>query len=520
MKKLLKISLFVSLLLVLFAGTVMASSEKYLLTKELVYESTRTVTLKNGFVEILIGKMNFLQYQKDNGIVITPSPDEIREDEYGNVYAYFNLEGLRPTQKYKITVKRDVLVSSYEKTIPSRTNSIINNETNRFIEPAERIESDDPEIIAKAKEITEGQSTDYKKAQAIFEYINTNMTYDTSSAYANKGSVSAFKNMSGVCEEFATLYGAMARAVGIPTRLIEGYKVETKKSGDVITGRELVNHVWCEIYLDEYGWVPVEPTIVYMVNGERRAFLDSFCQLKTIDHIAIGLYNYEEANRRMKNVKELELNESVILSEDFVPEVQNSFEDLNGFEWAKDDIQNLYAKNIVLGYSESEYGPERNISRIEFMTMLSRLLKYYDTMGTTGGSVYYYPDYDENHWSEKEYNYLLRCYDLLDPTGDMSIIGYSPITDVFGVGNLNPNKAITRGEVVALMDLFLDKISDEISFSDVNDATAFKNSIVKAYANGLIKGYPDGSFRPNAPITRAEMAAILSRYITNKIYNF
>lgn len=517
MKKLGKISFLILLLLVVLAGTVSASSEKYLLTKEYVYESTKTVPITSGYVEILVGKTNFVQYQKDESVVITPTPDEFREDDFGNVYAYFNMNGLRPGQKFKITIKRDSLVSTYEELIPTRSNTVINNDTKVFLEPAERIDSDEPELIAKAKEITKDQTTDYKKAQAIFEYVNVKMTYDESSAYANKGSLSAFKNMRGVCEEFTTLFAAMCRAVDIPTRAVEGYRIEDDISGDTVIGQKAVNHVWPEIYLEDYGWVPVEPTVIYLVNGERRAYLDSFCRLKEPEHIAIGIYNYEQPNRKMMNVKELEFKESVIISENILPEVKNNFMDLTGYDWARDDIQSLFAKNIVTGYSETEYAPSKSISRIEFMTMLSRLLKYYDTLGTTGGSVYYYPDYNENHWSKEEYDYLLRCYNLLVPS-DVSSIGFDAITDVFGVGALRMDQPITRAEVVALMDLFLNNVSEELSFTDVTPSTQFYASIVKAYANGIINGYPDDSFKPNNSITRAEMAVMLNRYIMGKIY--
>lgn len=519
MRKLGKISFILFLMLIVFTGTIFASTEEYVVTKEFVYESTKTVPLTSGFVEILIGKSDFVQYQDDEGIMINPAPDEFREDEFGNVYAYFSLKGLRPKQQFNITIKRNATVSSYDELIPTRTNSVINTETSVFLSPAERIDSDDPELIAKAKEVTENETTDYKKAQAIFEYVNVNMSYDESSSFANKGSLSALKNMKGVCEEFTTLFVAMCRAVDVPARAIEGYRVEDDFSGDTLLGKKLINHVWAEIYLEDYGWVPVEPTIIYLVNGQRKAYLDSFCRLKDPEYIAIGIYNYEQANRRMVNVKETKFVESVLLSEDIEPEVQNSFSDLAGYDWAKDDIQSLYAKKIVTGYSETEYGPSRNISRIEFIAMLSRLLKYYDTLGTTGGNVYYYPDYNENHWSKNDYDYLMRCYNLLVPS-DIASIGYDAITDIFGVGSLNKDKAITRAEAVAMMDLFLDDVSDQISFIDVSWSTRFRSSIIKAYANGLINGYPDGSFKPENPISRAEMAAIFNRYITGKIYEF
>lgn len=526
MKKFSKILLLASILIITLAGSVLANDNQYIVTKEYIYESKHNVALPDGFVEILVGNTNFTQYQKDNEIIITPLPDEIIEDEFGNQYAYFDITGLLPNQKFKVTVKRNVEIESYEETIPARSDSKINSENEMYLDAVKRIEADDPKLIAKAKELTEGISTDYKKAQAIFEFVNVNMTYDTSTTYANKGAASAFDSMRGVCEEFTTLFVAMCRALEIPTRAIEGYKLEdVYESGDVsgddiYVGKRLVNHVWAEIYLSDFGWVPVEPTVVYTVNGERRPYLNSFCKIEEPEYISIGIYNPEKANRRIKGVEEEGHSEKVILKKDVLPEAQNTFGDIAHVDWAAADIQTLYAKGVIKGYSEYEYRPDNSISRIEFITMLSRLLKYYETQSAEGGAVYYYPDYnEETHWSKEEYDFLLRCYQIINPS-DISAMGFDSVSDVFGVGALNPDKAITRAEVVALMDVFLD--SDEyssISFSDVNRNTKFRSSIEKATANGLIKGYPDGTFRPENKITRAEMAVILGRYISGNVYS-
>ena len=138
--------------------------------------------------------------------------------------------------------------------IPARTNTEYLEGNEMYLLPQEGIDSEDSDIISKAKELTEDMPSDYKKAQAIFEFININMTYDTSEAYANKGSVSALKNMRGVCEEFATLFVAMCRAVNIPSRAVVGYMIQEEKqeiSGDVIVNKSLINHVWPEIYLQD-----------------------------------------------------------------------------------------------------------------------------------------------------------------------------------------------------------------------------------------------------------------------------
>lgn len=521
MKNLTKVFAMTILFMMTLVGTVFASGDEYLVTKEMIYESYNKKTVNSGFVEILVGNINFSQYQTDKNIIITPTPDEIITDQYGNMYAYFDVSGLLAGQKFKVTIKRDCKTDTYTEIIPARTDSVLNAETTPFLVPTEKIECDDPELISKAKEITDGIFTDYKKAQAIFEYVNVNMSYDESSTYANKGALSALESMRGVCEEFATLFAALCRAVEVPTRLIEGYKIAPaeNQSGDVIPNEfTLSNHLWAEIYLQDFGWVPVEPTVIYMLNGERKPYLNSFCRLEDPEYIAMGIYNYEKANRRMKGVKETSYKETIILKSALPEEAQNTFRDINSVAWAKDAIQSLYAKNIVNGYSDVQYAPENNISRIEFICMLSRLLKYNETMySSSKGMSYYYPDYSEDHWSKQDYDFLMRCYHAINP-GDPSSMGFDDMTDVFGVGALNPNKAITRAEVVALMNEFLDDGYESINFTDVSIFTPFYSSIMQAASIGLIVGYPDGTFRPNAPITRAEMAVVLDRYMTNNNY--
>ena len=86
MKNIKKILLMITMLFVLLTGTALASEKEYVLTKEYTYESLRSSgALSSGFVEILIGNVDFVQYQDDNEVVITPLPDEIREDDLGNI---------------------------------------------------------------------------------------------------------------------------------------------------------------------------------------------------------------------------------------------------------------------------------------------------------------------------------------------------------------------------------------------------------------------------------------------------
>ena len=79
-------------------------------------------------------------------------------------------------------------------------------------------------------------------------------------------------------------------------------------------------------------------------------------------------------------------------------------------------------------------------------------------------------------------------------------------------GTFKPNKSITRAEFAVIASKYIKdpKATDE-TFSDVPMNHWAKDAIVKVKAEGLISGYPDGTFKPDAPITRAEAVSIVNR---------
>ena len=82
-------------------------------------------------------------------------------------------------------------------------------------------------------------------------------------------------------------------------------------------------------------------------------------------------------------------------------------------------------------------------------------------------------------------------------------------------GTFKPNNNITRAEFVAMMNslLKLEEVTYSGQFKDVKASNWFANSVATAAANGLVGGYEDGSFNPNGNITRAEMMSIISKTI-------
>ena len=82
----------------------------------------------------------------------------------------------------------------------------------------------------------------------------------------------------------------------------------------------------------------------------------------------------------------------------------------------------------------------------------------------------------------------------------------------FEDGSFRPNANITRGELTAVITRFVKQFGGTAPFSDVDGHWAYDN-IAMAAAKGWIKGYDDGTFRPNIQITRAETFAMVNRML-------
>ena len=91
----------------------------------------------------------------------------------------------------------------------------------------------------------------------------------------------------------------------------------------------------------------------------------------------------------------------------------------------------------------------------------------------------------------------------------------------YGNGQVRPQNAITRAEVATIFfRLLTDDVREENftstnKYTDVAAGAWYNNAVSTLGAMGIITGYPDGTFRPNAYITRAEFAAIAARFDTD-----
>ncbi len=102
----------------------------------------------------------------------------------------------------------------------------------------------------------------YEIAFTLQHWMRDNFEYslEIQEGHGNNEIESFLRNRVGYCEQFAGTYAAMLRTIGIPSRVSVGFTPgENDGSGTYsVLGRNA--HAWPEVWFDDYGWVPFEPT--------------------------------------------------------------------------------------------------------------------------------------------------------------------------------------------------------------------------------------------------------------------
>jgi hypothetical protein len=165
--------------------------------------------------------------------------------------------------------------------------------------------------------------------------------------------------------------------------------------------------------------------------------------------------------------------------------------DLDG-HWAKERVSLLVAEGIINGYPDGTFKPDNAITRGEVSKVLSEYI------GDRKTAEVGFKDIDEV-WSADFIKHLVLAN---------VIKGYPD-------GTFKPENKITRAEFVTMVYNHLSESgemlekSPDTSFRDVDSHWASRNISAVASAK-YIKGYPDGTFRPDAFITRAEVSSVIA----------
>jgi transglutaminase-like putative cysteine protease len=127
-----------------------------------------------------------------------------------------------------------------------------------------QLPASDPRIPLLAAQIAGSASNNYDRAVAIESYLKTHYGYTLQlprSPVADPVANFLFERKQGHCEYFAASMAVMLRTLGVPARLVNGFRSDEFND---VTGNYVVRakdaHSWVEAYFPGYGWVTFDPT--------------------------------------------------------------------------------------------------------------------------------------------------------------------------------------------------------------------------------------------------------------------
>lgn len=181
-------------------------------------------------------------------------------------------------------------------------------------------------------------------------------------------------------------------------------------------------------------------------------------------------------------------------------DVSEIFIDIAANAWYKDAVQYAYDNGLMTGVSANEFAPEATTTRAMIVSMLARL------EGVESAESAGFADVAANDWYATAVNWAAA----------------SGITSGTGDGNFSPNTAITREQLAAVLMNYAQYKGQDVSaratLDTYNDATAISswaNDVMSwAVAEGLLTGVTADTLQPQGAATRAQVAAILQRFLS------
>jgi hypothetical protein len=179
----------------------------------------------------------------------------------------------------------------------------------------------------------------------------------------------------------------------------------------------------------------------------------------------------------------------------------NPFKDAHESDWFYGDVEYVASLGLMNGTDSGSFSPNMTMSRGMLVTVLGRycgvdVTQYAETSFSDVDGSQYYAAYIE--WAKSE--------------GLVNGVGESKFA---------PDAAITRQDMAVILMRFaamtgkdMPEVRASADFADAGNIAGYALSAVETlYRAGIINGRTDGSFDPTATATRAEVAAMLHRFI-------
>jgi hypothetical protein len=166
--------------------------------------------------------------------------------------------------------------------------------------------------------------------------------------------------------------------------------------------------------------------------------------------------------------------------------------DISG-HWAEASIITMLNTGVIGGYPDGTFKPNNPITRAEFTTIVNKAFGTFDA-----GAEAFFTDVKKSDW----------YYSQVASGKKAGFISGFPD------GSFRPNSAITREQATAILASLLKLPGKDgaLQFNDADKVAAWARGSVKAVTDAkIVSGYPDGTFKPLRPVTRAETVVIVQR---------
>ena len=180
------------------------------------------------------------------------------------------------------------------------------------------------------------------------------------------------------------------------------------------------------------------------------------------------------------------------------------FADIKG-HWAEDDINLVASQGIIKGVSNTEFAPEKKISRAEFLALVIRAMDEGETKYQNA-----YNDVNATDWYAG----------VVQTAKDFGIVS----DEMTPGNNFSPKSPINREEMTSIIiHAYSIKVGDRINKADISvfadnaEISPWARGYVSsAYALSIIKGVTEDTFSPKGNVTRAQAATIIKRFMEFK----
>ncbi len=401
------------------------------------------------------------------------------------------------------------------------------------------------ELTAKIKEVIDGfgftaQTTEYKKARTIHDYISDNITYDYENledkTYLLKFSAyAALIHKTAVCEGYATLYYRMLKEAGMDARVITGFGGKNVPQAPV--GEKDANHAWnivkvgkmyyyvdttwdaerhdCEFFLKgEKDFPEHKKMIYYDMPDFKKAYRVSenaipceygtqWVKVSKKQHALVckncgtfgKKYNHKPNNAGICTDCGYDTGNRPVVTPPKPAKPTNPFTDVKKSDYYYDSVLWAVENNVTAGLSKNNFGPGAYCTRGQVVTFLWRAagqpkVKNKNNPFTDVGSNQFY--YTAVLWAVEK-----------------------GITSGITKTSFAPNATCSRGQIVAFLYRFAGspKVSVKNPFGDVSSKQYYYKPVLWAVKNGITSGISPTSFAPNATCTRAQVVSFLYRHI-------